>query len=87
MIGAIREDLGFLVAPVLIAAYVFIFALVVVFVIRAARFFMFAGKYFKKADKEQKRMRIEVGKIGEEVHLLRQELKDASEQAGSAKPE
>ena len=87
MIGAIREDLGFLVAPVLIAAYVFIFALVIILVIRAARFFMFAGRYFKKADEERKRMRIEVGKIGEEVHLLRQELKGGKNSDSSTQSE
>lgn len=35
-----------------------------------------AAKYFSSAKREQKLLRMEVGKLAEEVHLLRQELKD-----------
>ena len=35
-----------------------------------------AAKYFGTATKEQKLLRIEMGKLAEEVHLLRQEIKD-----------
>jgi len=35
-----------------------------------------AAKYFGSAAKEQKLLRIEMGKLAEEVHLLRQEIKD-----------
>ena len=35
-----------------------------------------AAKYFSSATREQKLLRMEVGKLAEEVHLLRQELKD-----------
>lgn len=34
-----------------------------------------AAKFFDGAGKEQKLMRIEIGKLSEEVHLLRQEIK------------
>lgn len=48
--------------------YVFLFALVIICLIRIARF-------FKNAGNEQKLMRFELGKVAEEVHLLRQEMK------------
>ena len=50
------------------AIYVFLFALVIICLIRIARF-------FKNAGKEQKLIRFELGKVAEEVHLLRQEMK------------
>ena len=34
-----------------------------------------AAKYFISATREQKLLRMEMGKLAEEVHLLRQELK------------
>lgn len=54
------------------AAYVFIIALVIICLIRASRYFMTAGK-------EQKLTRIELGKLAEEVHQLRQDLKGGRE--------
>jgi hypothetical protein len=51
------------------AIYVFIFALIIICLIRVAR-------YFRDAGKEQKLIRMELGKVAEEVHLLRQEMKD-----------
>jgi len=36
-----------------------------------------AAKYFGSAGKEQKLLCIEMGKLAEEVHLLRQELKNS----------
>ncbi|TKJ38693.1 MAG: hypothetical protein CEE38_03030 [Planctomycetes bacterium B3_Pla] len=58
-----------IMAPIIIlAAYVFIFALVIICLIRVAR-------YFRNAGKEQKLIRMDVGKLAEEVHLLRRELK------------
>ena len=36
-----------------------------------------AAKYFGAAGKEQKLLRIEMGKLAEEVNLLRQEMKDS----------
>ena len=56
-------------AIIILVAYVFIFALVIICLIRASRYFMNAGK-------EQKLIRMELGKLAEEVHLLRQEQKD-----------
>ena len=53
-------------AFLVLAAYVFIFVLIIISLIRVSR-------YFKTAGKEQKLLRIEVGKLAEEVHLLRQE--------------
>ncbi len=52
----------------MIVIYGFLFALVIICLIRVARF-------FKSAGKEQKLIRFELGKVAEEVHLLRQELK------------
>jgi len=51
-----------------LAVYVFIFALIIICIIRVS-------SYFKNAGKEQKLMRMEMGKVAEEVHLLRQEIK------------
>jgi hypothetical protein len=34
-----------------------------------------AAKYFSSATREQKLLRMEMGKLAEEVHLMRQELK------------
>ena len=59
---------GVLMALIVIAAYVFIFALVIICLVRVSR-------YFRNAGKEQKLMRMEMGKVAEEVHLLRQEIK------------
>ena len=65
---------------IILAAYVFIFALVIICLIRVST-------YFRSAGKEQKLIRMELGKVAEEVHLLRQELKggkkgDSSSQSG-----
>lgn len=58
---------GFVTLLVGLAAYVFIIALVIICLVRASRYFMNAGK-------EQKLIRLELGKLAEDVHLLRQEL-------------
>jgi hypothetical protein len=54
-----------------LAAYVFIFALIIISIIRISR-------YFRDTGKDQKLIRIELGKVAEEVHLLRQEMKDGT---------
>ncbi|MHC4623891.1 MAG: hypothetical protein ACYS4W_08310 [Planctomycetota bacterium] len=59
---------GLFVVLGIFAAYVFIIALVIICLVRASKYFMTAGK-------EQKLTRIELGKLAEEVHQLRQELK------------
>ena len=38
-----------------------------------------AVKYFSSATREQKLLRMEMGKLAEEVHLMRQELKDGKD--------
>jgi hypothetical protein len=52
------------------AIYVFIFALIIICLIRVAR-------YFRDAGKEQKLIRMELGKVAEEVHMLRKGMKDS----------
>ena len=42
-----------------------------------------AAKYFGSATREQKLLRIEIGKMVEEVNLLRQEMKDGKKQLSS----
>ncbi len=73
MIGVISaQNAGFVVTLIVIAAYVFIFALIIICLIRVSRYFMTAGK-------EQKLMRIELGKLAEDVHLIRQKLENHTE--------
>ena len=67
-------------AVVFVAVYAFIFALVIICLVRLAR-------YFRTAGKEQKIMRMELSKLAEEVHLIRQELKGGGEQDSSAESE
>ena len=40
-------------------------------------------RYLKRCREERQRLRIELGKLAEEVHLLRQELKGGKEQDSS----
>ena len=42
-----------------------------------------AAKYFGSATREQKLLRIEMGKLAEEVNLLRQDMKDGKKQPSS----
>jgi hypothetical protein len=42
-----------------------------------------AAKYFGSAGKEQKLLRIEMGKLAEEVHLLRKDMNGYKKQATS----
>jgi hypothetical protein len=59
---------GFLTAFLVLAAYVFVFVLIIICLIRVSR-------YFRNAGKEQKLIRMEIGKLAKEVHLLRREMK------------
>ncbi len=68
---------GILMLVVVLAFYGFIFALIIICLVRVAR-------YFKNAGKEQKLIRMELGKVAEEVHLLRQELESEKKQESSA---
>ena len=75
--GAVGKPvISFLGVFILLAAYAFIFALVIICLVRASR-------YFRNAGKEQKLIRMELGKFAEEVHLLRQELKGGNKQESS----
>lgn len=57
--------------------YGFIIALIIIGFIRLVRF-------LGSASKEVKLTRMEIGKLAEEVHQLRQELKDEKEQDSSS---
>ena len=69
ILARLVTNLGeFLLVFLMMAAYVFIFVLIIISLIRVSR-------YFKNAGKEQKLLRIEIGKLAEEMHLLRREIK------------
>ena len=76
--GILANMVGLGSALVVVVAYVFIISLVIVCLIRVSRYFLTAGK-------EQKMIRMELSKLAEEVHLIRQELKDRKEQNSSTK--
>ena len=59
---------GIIMVIVGLFLYVGFFGLIISCLIRISRFFRTAGK-------EQKLIRMELGKVAEEVHLLRQEMK------------
>ncbi len=75
---AVRSVAPILLTLLFLGIYAFLFALVIICLIRIARFFSSAGK-------EQKLIRLELGKVAEEVHLLRQELKGGK--SGHPSPE
>ena len=74
--GEVTNVPGILTVLVVVAVYAFIFALVIICLVRVAR-------YFRTAGKEQKLIRMELGKVAEEVHLLRQELEGGKPQKSS----
>jgi len=53
---------------IVMIAYVFIFTLIIICLIRLAKFLMCAQS-------EQKLIRMEIGKLSEEVHLISEEIK------------
>ena len=59
-------SIGFIVV---IAVYAFIFSLVIICLVRVSR-------YFRDAGKEQKLIRMDLGKLADEVQQLRQDLKE-----------
>lgn len=61
-----------IVTIIAMGIYVFLFAPVIICLIRIAG-------YFRNTGKEQKLIRIELGKVAEEVHQLRHELKDGKD--------
>lgn len=58
-----------LLTLIFIGAYVFIFALIIITLIRVSR-------YFRNAGKEQKLIRLELGKLADEVQQIHRELKE-----------
>jgi len=56
-------------AVLFIGFYVFIIALVIIVLLRLAR-------YFGNAGKEQQKMRLELSKLAEEVHQLRKNIQN-----------
>ena len=60
--------------------YAFIFGLIIIGLLRLVRF-------LGSANKEMRLVRMEVGKLAEEVHLLRQRLEGEKEQDSSANSE
>lgn len=73
------EDLilpGTIIVLVALAFYVFILILALMCLVSATRYFSTAGK-------EQKLIRMELGKVAEEVRLIRQELEVGKEQESS----
>lgn len=79
MIHNILAYLGVSISAIIaIAAYAFLFGLIIICLIRVAR-------YFKNAGNEQKLIRMELGKVAEEVHLLRQEMKEGKVSDSSGK--
>ncbi len=76
---AARSAIGPIFFTVLVMGiYAFLFAMVIICLIRIARFFRTAGT-------EQKLIRLELGKVAEEVHLLRQEFKSDKNAGASPK--
>lgn len=67
---------GIFILIVLGLVYVGIPVLIISFIIRL-------GRYLKNAGKERTLLRMELGKLAEEVHILRQELKGGKEQESS----
>ena len=65
-----------IVPLIVLAAYVSMFVLIIICLIRLSRYLMTAGK-------EQKLMRMELGKLAEEVQAIRQKLDNYKEQSES----
>jgi hypothetical protein len=62
-----QNGINLLVPIIAFVVYLFILTLVIICLVRIAR-------YFKSAGKEQKLVRMELGKLAEEVRLIRQQL-------------
>ena len=65
-------NVGDLFTVIVLMFYAFIFALVIICLVRGSRYFMTAGK-------EQKLMRMELSRLAEEVHLIQQKLEGGKE--------
>ncbi|MBA7481677.1 hypothetical protein ES707_17151 [subsurface metagenome] len=66
-----------IVGVLVFLCYGFIFALVIIGLVRLV-------KFLGTANKEMKLTRMEMGKLAEEVHLLQQKLKDTKENDSAA---
>ena len=74
MIDGILGMIAINIVPLIVlAAYVSMFVLIIICLIRLSRYLMTAGK-------EQKLMRMELGKLAEEVQAIRQKLDNYKEQ-------
>ena len=71
----LSEPLGIIMFIVALFFYVGIIVLVISFLIRVVR-------YFNAAAKEQKLIRMEFGKLADEVQRIRNELSNGSEKKG-----
>ena len=81
MIDGILGLIAINIVPLIaFAAYVFLFALIIICLIRFSRYLLTAGK-------EQKLMRMELGKLAEEVQAIRQKLDNYKEQNEAADPQ
>jgi hypothetical protein len=67
-------DVNTIGTAIFIIVYGGLLALIIILLIRMARYFINAGK-------EQKLIRLELGKIAEEVQLIRKEIKQGKEQS------
>ena len=63
------NTMGVLFVVLLIVLYIFLLVLIISVLIRMAR-------YFTSGRKEQKLIRMELGKLADEVHQIREELKE-----------
>ena len=78
MIDGILGMIAISIVPLIVlAAYVSMFALIIICLIRLSRYLMTTGK-------EQKLMRMELGKLAEEVQAIRQKLDNYKEQNEAA---
>jgi len=73
----VRRTMVSLGGALLLLVYAFFVCLIIIGMIRLVRF-------LGSANKEMKLTRMEVGKLAEEVHLLRQELKGGKDSNSSA---
>lgn len=62
------HGINYLAVILMVVVYAFIFGLIIICLIRLV-------KYLGIAKNEQKLMRMELGKLAEEVHLIREDLK------------
>jgi hypothetical protein len=67
------SKVGEMAPVVFFCCYAFVFALVIICLIRVSR-------YFRTAGKEQKLLRIELGKLAEEVHQIREKINASNNQ-------